>query len=137
MRISPQRFVAAGIVVLLACSLLSSCSRPSAESCDGHRPVPSIEQAVTGLLSAAESGDFDAACAVVTIRQSKQDMAVALAKLNRQAESMGIDPGTVHIRELEQGGSLIPIEISNGRDDRKIGLDVLKVRDEGYRIIWS
>jgi hypothetical protein len=73
---------------------------------------------------------------VVTNRPSEQDMATSLESLKGQSESLGITSSTAAIKELEQGGSLIPVEISNGESSAKLKLNVLKVRDEGYRVMW-
>jgi len=137
MHASKTRLTTAGLVVVaLAACAISSCSKPDNESCDGGRPAATVEQAVRGLIAASETGDFDAACAVVTNRPSEQKMTTALADLNRQGKSIGITSSSASIKELEQGGSLIPIEISNGKSTKNIQLNVMKIRDEGYRIIW-
>lgn len=130
------RLITAGLVAGLAFCAISSCSKPDNESCDGDRPAATVEQAVRGLIAASESGDFDAACAVVTNRPSEQEMTTALADLKRQGKSVGITSTSISIKELEQGGSLIPVEISNGKSTKKIQLSAMKIRDEGYRIIW-
>jgi hypothetical protein len=136
MHANRARLMAVGVMVALAGSALVSCAKPNAESCDGGIPVATLEEAVRGLLAASESGDFDAACAVITNRPSEQDMATALESLKGQSESIGITSSTAAIKEREQGGSLIPVEISNGESSTKIKLDVMKIRDEGYRVMW-
>lgn len=136
MHANRARFMAVGVMGALVGSALVSCSQPKAESCDGRGHVATVKEAARGLLAASESGDFDAACAVVTNRPSEEDMAAALGSLKSQSESIGITSSTAVIKELEQGGSLIPVEISNGESSQKLKLNILKVRDEGYRVMW-
>lgn len=136
MEASRARFMAVGLMVALGGGGLVSCAQPNAESCDGRGHVATVEEAVRGLLAASESGEFDAACAVVTNRPSEEDMAAALESLKSQSESLGITSSTATINELEQGGSLIPVEISNGDSSAQLKLNILKVRDEGYRVMW-
>lgn len=136
MQANRARLMAVGVMATLLGGGLVSCVQSNAESCDGRGHVGTVEEAVRGLLAASESGEFDAACAVVTNRPSEEDMAVALESLKSRSESMGITSSTAVVKELEQGGSLIPVEISNGQSGAQLKLNILKVRDEGYRVMW-
>lgn len=126
-----------GAALLFSTAAITGCTSSDGETCDGGSSPSTVDEAVRGLVVAAEASDPNQACKVVTEAVDDNEMVEALADLREQLDKLEIDSTTANIVEGEQGGSLIPVEIrSPGSSEATIEFDVLSVREEGYRVYF-
>ena len=132
-----RKLAVLGAALLLATAVATGCASSDGETCDGAASPSTVNEAVRGLIEAAEASDPHQACKVATEAVDDNEMVEALAGLREQLDKLEIDSATANIVEGEQGGSLIPVEIrSSGSSEATIEFDVLSIREEGYRVYF-
>lgn len=125
------------VALLLTAVTAAGCTSTDGEKCDGGAALATVDEAVRGLIDAAQTNDPDAACKVVTNTASDEEMTSALADLRGELNRLGVDAASANIVEGDQGGSLIPVRIRGlETSGEPIDLGVLSIRDEGYRVIF-
>lgn len=131
----------AGAAILIALAFaggtLAGCSSTEGETCDGGPSPATADEAIRGLIAAAQTQDPGQACKFATNSVTDEQMVDALADLSKQLDQLNVDAHSALIREGEQGGSLIPAEVYGPTGpETPIELDVLSIRDEGYRVFF-
>lgn len=131
----------AGILGLALCAgLISGCTaidNYSGDTCDGEKPVASLEEAGRALVTAVFAGDLDGVCRVTAAPADghpPSDQMVAATKVILQEQ--GITPDDLKITVDEQLGSGILVMLSDGSADpaQSIELFGTAVRAEGFTI---
>ncbi|MEW1982576.1 hypothetical protein AB0333_16865 [Citricoccus sp. NPDC079358] len=137
---SPERqcrIAALGAVLLFSTAAAGGCASTEGETCDGGSSPSTVDEAVRGLIEAAETSDPDLACKVVSNAADDNEMVEALAELRERLDGLEVDATTADVIEGDQGGSLIPVEIHQpGSSATPIELGVLSIREEGYRVLF-
>lgn len=129
--------MALGAVLLFSTASAVGCGSTDGETCDGGSSPSTVDEAVRGLIEAAETSDPGLACKVVSNAAHDNEMVEALAELRKRLDGLEVDAATAEIIEGDQGGSLIPIEIHQSRSSATpIELGVLSIREEGYRVLF-
>lgn len=123
--------------LLLTAATTAGCASTDGETCDGGSSPSTVDEAVRGLIAAAEAGEPDRACQVVSNTATDDEMTEALTDLRKQLAQLGVDAASAKIVEGEQGGSLIPVEIRSPESSAApIEIGVLSIREEGYRVLF-
>lgn len=123
----------------LSAGLLTGCSvfqDFSGDTCDGRKPVESIEQAGRDLVTAAYAGDRDGVCRVT---HAFNEMVLDEALVTKTRELLiarGITPQNVTVVVGEQMGSGIFVDLTDGSNNKAHGIrvDGTVVRGDGYTI---
>ncbi|HJX77447.1 hypothetical protein [Glutamicibacter sp.] len=124
----------------LSAGLLSGCTALgdySGDTCAGEKPVTSLEEASSSLVTAVYAGDLDGVCRVTAAPvdgQPLSDQMVTATKVILQEQ--GITPDDLKITVGEQLGSSILVTLSDGSADRAHSLELIGtvVRAEGFTI---
>lgn len=132
----------AGISVvglLLAAGLLAGCSafgNYSGDTCDGRKPVASLEQAGRGLVAAAYAADRDGVCRVTHPFPGGELDDSMVAETRELLAERGITPQNLHVVVGEQLGSGVSVRLTDGSNDASHAIDVggASVRGDGYTI---
>ncbi|MGL3807174.1 hypothetical protein ACSYDW_13855 [Paeniglutamicibacter sp. R2-26] len=138
----PNKWQAAGLGVLglaLAAGLMSGCSvfqDYSGDTCDGRKPVESLEQAGKNLVTAAYAADRDGICRVTPAFHDGVLDEAMVAKTRELLAARGITPQNVTVVVGEQMGSGIFVELTDGSNDdaNSIRVDGTSVRGDGYTV---
>ena len=141
MRTQPAPIAAAtGIVGLaLITGLLSGCSltgKYSAETCDGRKPVSSLEQAGKELVVAAYAGDRTGVCRVTSPFPGGNLDDQMVSQTRQILENHGITPENVSVVVGEQFGSAVSVHLTDGSQYARHSLWVggHSIREEGFTI---
>ncbi|WP_141686344.1 hypothetical protein [Arthrobacter sp. NIO-1057] len=120
-------------VVLTGCSVFRDYS---GDTCDGRKPVGSLEQAGKDLVTAAYAQDRAGVCRV-TAPSPDGDLDDSMVTATREIlVERGINPQNVSVEIGEQFGSAIAVHLTDGsqREDRKLNVGGTMVRDDGFTI---
>ncbi|WP_334121026.1 hypothetical protein [Glutamicibacter sp.] len=120
-------------VVLTGCSAIQDYS---SDTCDGRKPVGSLEQAGKDLVTAAYAQDRAGICRV-TAPFPDGDLDDSMVTATREIlVERGINPQNVSVEIGEQFGSAIAVHLTDGsqREDRKLNVGDTMVRDAGFTI---
>lgn len=137
---TPRIWSAVGILGLALCvGSISGCSafgHNAADTCDGKKPVGSLEEASRGLVNATYAGDRDGICRVTAPAAGgplSDQMVTDTAKILRDK---GITPDNLQITVGEQFGSGVLVMLSDGSADPTHSLELFGtlVREQGFTI---
>lgn len=123
----------------LALGLLSGCSvfqGYGEDTCDGKKPVATIEQAGKDLVTAAYAEDLDGVCRVTAPFPGGKLTADMVTKTKEALEAAGVTPENVTVVVGEQMGSGLEVHLTNGSPDHD-GLNVGGIfvgDDDGFTI---
>lgn len=131
-----------GVAVLglaLSAGLLTGCSvfqDFSGDTCDGQKPVESMEQAGRGLVTAAYADDRDGVCRVTHAFHEMVLDETLVTKTRELLIARGITPQNVTVVVGEQMGSGIFVDLTDGSNNKahRIRVDGTVVRGDGYTI---
>lgn len=138
----PNKYQSAGlgIVGLMMCAgLLTGCSifrDYSGDTCDGRKPVGSLEQAGKDLVSAAYAADRDGVCRVTAPFPGGVLDDAMVAKTREILTERGITPQNVSVVIGEQMGSGVAVQLTDGSNNvsRAIDISGTFVRDDGFTV---
>lgn len=138
----PNKRHAAALGVLglvLSAGLLTGCSvfqDYSGDTCDGRKPVESLEQAGKDLVTAAYAADRDGVCRVTNVFHDVVLDEAMVAKTRELLAARGITPQNVTVVVGEQMGSGVIVELTDGSNNKAhtIRVDGISVRGDGYTI---
>lgn len=127
----------AGLV--LCAVILSGCSvfrDYSGDTCDGRKPVGSLEQAGKDLVAAAYAADLDGVCRVTSPFPGGVLDDAMVAKTREILVERGINPQNVSVVVGEQFGSAMAVHLTDGSQSEESILNVggTMVRDDGFTI---
>lgn len=129
-----------GAIGLALCvGLLAGCSvfrDYSGDTCDGRKPVDSLEQAGKGLVAAAYAADLDGACRVTHPFPGGTLDDAMVAKTREMLAERGITPENVNVVVGEQFGSHMTVHLTDGSQNEAntIRVDGTWVRDDGFTV---
>jgi len=129
-----------GIVGVVICAgLLMGCSvfpDYSGDTCDGHKPVGSLEQAGRDLVSAAYAADRDGVCRVTAPFPGGVLDDAMVAKTRKILAERGITPQNVSVIIGEQMGSGVAVQLTDGSNNASRAIDISGtfVRDDGFTV---
>lgn len=129
-----------GVVGLVLCAgILTGCSvlrDYSGDTCDGRKPVGSLEQAGKDLVSAAYADDRDGVCRVTSPFPGGELDAAMVAKTREILVERGITPQNVTVVVGEQFGSGISVDLTDGSQSEEHLLRVggTIVREDGFTV---
>lgn len=138
----PNKYQSAGwgIVSAVMCAgLLAGCSVVpdySGDTCDGRKPVGSLEQAGRDLVAAAYAADRDGVCRVTAPFPGGvlDDSMVAMTR--EILAERGITPQNVTVVTGEQMGSGVAVQLTDGSNNASRAIDIsgTVVRDDGFTV---
>jgi len=108
----------------------------SGDTCDGRKPVGSLEQAGRDLVSAAYAADRDGVCRVIApVPDGVLDDAM-VAKTREILSERGITPQNVTVVIGEKMGSGVAVQLTDGSKNASRAIDIsgTVVRDDGYTV---
>lgn len=122
----------------LALGLLSGCAvfqDYSGDTCDGKKPVATIEQAGQDLVTAAYGEDLAGVCRVTSPFPGGTLSSDMVTKVKDILEAEGITPENVTVVVGEQMGSGLEVHLTDGSPDHP-GLNVggTFIREDGFTI---
>ncbi|WP_105548539.1 hypothetical protein [Arthrobacter sp. MYb227] len=132
--------VGIGAVGLVLCAgLLAGCSvfrDYSGDTCDGRKPVDSMEQAGKGLVTAAYDADRDGVCRVTSPFPGGTLDDSMVTNTRKMLAERGITPENVTVMVGEQFGSHLTVHLTDGSQDEAhwLKVDGNWVRDDGFTI---
>ena len=123
---------------LLASTVLAGCSTFqdfSGDTCDGKKPVATLEEAARSLVTAAYTEDIAGICRVTSPFLGEKLDAQMVSDLKEILVAHEITPDNVQIIKGEQMGSGVPLQLTNGAAAPQV-LDVgaTAVREHGFTI---
>ncbi|GAA1497847.1 hypothetical protein [Paeniglutamicibacter kerguelensis] len=138
----PHKRQAAGLGTLglvLSAGLLTGYSvfrDYSGDTCDGRKPVESLEQAGKGLVAAAYAAGRDGVCRVTHAFHDVVLDEAMVAKARELLAARGITPQNVTVVVGEQMGSGVFVDLTDGSNNKAhaIRVDGISVRGDGYTI---
>ncbi len=138
----PNKRQAAGLGTLglvLSAGLLTGCSvfqDYSGDTCDGRKPVESLEQAGKDLVAAAYAADRDGVCRVTPAFHDVILDEAMVAKTRELLAARGITPQNVTVVVGEQMGSGVFVDLTDGSNNEAnvVRVDGTSVRGDGYTI---
>lgn len=128
---APLLLLPASALLLAGCALLGTYE---GHTCDGRKPVASLEQAGRQLVQAAYDQDLDAACRVATPYvgiELEPGMIDATRELLAKA---GVTPQNVQVRVGEQMGSAYSVQLGSNEGEGQVAVTGHAVWDAGYTI---
>jgi len=138
----PHKYLSAGLGIVgavMCAGLLTGCSGfpdYSGDTCDGRKPVGSLEQAGRELVSAAYAADRDGVCRVtVPFPGGVLDDAM-VDKTRKILAERGITPQNVTVVIGEQMGSGVAVQLTDGSNNASRAIDISGtfVRDDGFTV---
>jgi hypothetical protein len=125
--------------LVMAAGLLSGCSMfrdYSGDTCDGRKPVGSLEQAGRDLVVAAYAADRDGVCRVTHPFPGGELNDTMVAETRELLAERGITPQNLNVVVGEQLGSGVSVQLTDGSNNASHAIDVsgTSVRDDGYTI---
>lgn len=138
----PSKYQSAGLGVVglvLCAGILTGCSvfrDYSGDTCDGRKPVDSMDQAGKGLVAAAYAADRDGVCRVTSPFPGGSLDDSMVAKTQEMLAERGITPENVTVVVGEQFGSHLTVHLTDGSMDEthSLRVDGIWVRDDGFTI---
>lgn len=126
--------------LVLSAGALTGCSvfqDYSGDTCDGRKPVESMEQAGTDLVTAVYTGDRNGVCRVTNAFHDVDLDDAMVAKTRELLAIRGITPQNVTVVVREQLGSGVFAELTDGSNNKahSIKVDGIAVRGDGYTIL--
>ena len=139
---SPDKYQSTGLGVtglVLSAVILTGCSvfrDYSGDTCDGRKPVGSLEQAGKELVAAAYAADRDGVCRVTAPFPGGVLDQSMVAKTREILVERGITPQNVRVVVGEQFGSGMAVHLTDGSQNEEHILRVggTMVRDDGFTI---
>lgn len=138
--LSASKGTSVGILgLVLITGLLSGCSltgKYADETCDGRKPVSSLEQAGKDLVVAAYAGDRAGVCRVTGPFPGGSLDDEMIAQIHETFEDHGITPENVSVVVGEQFGSAVAVQLTDGSQAARNSVQVHGniIRDEGFTI---
>lgn len=125
--------------LVLSAGALTGCSvfqDYSGDTCDGRKPVESLEQAGKDLVTAAYAADRDGVCRVTPAFHDRVLDEAMVAKTRELLAARGITPQNVTVVVGEQMGSGIFVDLTDGGNNEAnvIRVDGTSVRGDGYTV---
>ncbi|GAA1408158.1 hypothetical protein AUR04nite_27650 [Glutamicibacter uratoxydans] len=127
---------AAAVIFGVSLSGCAALQDYSGDTCDGRRPVSTLEQAGKDLVSAVYANDKAGVCRVINTYAGDRLDDKMIAATKEILVHKGITPDNVRVVTGEQAGSHIPAQLTDGSDDRSHWIDVgaTSVRGNGFTI---
>lgn len=138
----PSKYQSAGLGVVglvLCAGILTGCSvfrDYSGDTCDGRKPVGSLEQAGKDLVAAAYAADRGGVCRVTSPFPGGVLDDAMVAQTREILVERGITPQNVSVVVGEQFGSAMAVHLTDGsqREERILRVGGTMVRDDGFTI---
>lgn len=131
----------AGMLGLTLCvGLTSGCAafdNYSGDTCDGEKPVASLEEAGRAMVTAVYAGDLAGLCRVTAAPADGHPLSDQMVTETKAIlQDQGITPEDLKITVGEQFGSGILVKLSNGSADPAHSIELFgtAVRAEGFTI---
>lgn len=122
----------------LALGLLSGCAvfqDYSGDTCDGKKPVATMEQAGKDLVTAAYADDLDGVCRVTSPFPGGKLTDDMVTKTKETLVAQGITPENVTVVVGEQMGSGLEVSLTDGTAGHEgLNLGGTIVREDGFTI---
>ncbi|MHA7244920.1 hypothetical protein [Paeniglutamicibacter antarcticus] len=138
----PNKYQSAGLGVaglMLCAGVLTGCSMVrdySEDTCDGRKPVDSLEQAGRDLVTAVYAADRDGVCRVTSPFPGGVLDDAMVAKTKEILAERGITPQNIRVVVGEQLGSGMTVHLTNGSQSEAhvLKVDGTRVRDDGFTV---
>lgn len=138
----PNKYQSAGLGIvglMLFAGVLTGCSvfrDYSGDTCDGRKPVGSLEQAGKDLVAAAYAADRDGVCRVTSPFPGGVLDDAMVAQTREILVKRGITPLNVSVVVGEQFGSGMSVHLTDGsqNDAHALRVDGISVRDDGFTV---
>ncbi len=132
-----RRVLAPGLLLPVGALLLSSCAMFSTyegHTCDGKKPVASLEQAGRQLVQAAYDQDVAAACRVATPYAGVELEPSMLGTTRELLAGAGVTPQNVQVLVGEQMGSEYSVLLGSTEGEGRVAVTGHAVWDAGFTI---
>ncbi|WP_404289635.1 hypothetical protein [Glutamicibacter arilaitensis] len=138
----PNKYQSAGlgmISLVLCTSVMTGCSAfrdYTGDTCDGRKPVGSLEQAGKDLVTAAYAADRDGVCRVTHPFPGGVLEDEMVVKTREILAKRGITPQNASVVVGEQFGSHVIIQLTDGSQNEahSVKLDGIGVREDGFTV---
>lgn len=138
----PNKYQSTGlgvVGVVLCAGILTGCSvfrDYSDDTCDGRKPVGSLDQAGKDLVASAYAADLDGVCRVTAPFAGGVLDDAMVAKTRDILAERGITPQNVTVVIGEQMGSGVAVQLTDGSSNASHAIDIngTYVRDDGFTV---